>query len=31
MPTLGKSDIVKQFSEKTGSSQQDAETHLNAF
>jgi len=31
MPTLGKSDIVKHLSEKTGSSQKDAETHLNAF
>jgi DNA-binding protein HU-beta len=31
MPTLGKQEIVKQLSEKTGSSQKDAETHLNAF
>lgn len=31
METLGKSDVVKRIAEKTGSSQKDAETHLNAF
>ncbi len=31
MDTLGKSDVVKRIAEKTGTSQKDCETHLNAF
>jgi DNA-binding protein HU-beta len=31
MAALGKADIVKRISEKTGSTQKDAEAHLNAF
>jgi DNA-binding protein HU-beta len=31
MDTLGKSDVIKRIAEKTGTSQKECESHLNAF